>query len=255
MLWRDNMEAKGGDVSAGYHGDKSRDTALYRFTHYFGEQEMIRICPNPMPWHDVYERLTVYARTHRCVPSAPPGPLILAGWAYSNDMEKMRRWEETVTWATNNDCGDLVAVPDTDFHCVDEPTSYSVGPLGGPMYCPWDFEAKERPGGERLSECLATLTSRWQDIAGPELSRSTLPLAFSGAKARRLLVQADPTVCPPWGSWLRLSAVESERRMFTGFRAAINRAIAPHEVDHIDFTTGGHAEQGAAGGAPQTAPP
>jgi len=208
-----------------------------------------------MPWHDVFERLNAYAQTHQCVPPAPPTPLILAGWAYSNDIEKMRRWDETVTWATSNGCADLVAVPDTDFYCVNEPTSYSVGPLGGPMYRPWDFEAKERPGRERLTEYLARLTSRWKDIAGPELARATRPLAFSGAKARRLLVQADPTVSPPWGSWSRLSAVESERRLFTRFRAAINRAIAPHEVDHIDFTTDAHAEQGAPGDAPQAARP
>jgi hypothetical protein len=181
--------------------------------------------------------------------------LILAGWAYSNDIDKMRRWEETVAWAAHNGCLDVVEVPDTDFYSVDEPTSYTVGPLGGPLYRPWDFEAKGRPSPDRLSEYLATLTSRWQDIVGQELARSTRPLAFSGAKARRLLVEADAKIHPPWGGWSHLSAVESERRMFTAFRAAINKAITPHEVDHIDFTTGGHAEQGAAGDAPQAARP
>ena len=33
--------------------------------------------------------------------------------------------------------------------------------------------------------------------------------------------------------------------MFTNFRATINRVIAPHEVDHLEFTTEGHAEKGA----------
>lgn len=198
-----------------------------------------------MPWHEVFERLTAYARTHECVPAAPPTPLILAGWAYSNDIEKMRRWEETLAWATRNGCSDIVAIPDTYFYCVDEPTSHTVGPLGGPMYRPWDFEAKERPSADQLSERLATLTSRWQDIVGPELGRATRPLAFSGAKGRRLLVQADAAVSPPWGGWSHLSPLESQRRTFTRFRASINKAIAPHEVDHVDFTTGGHTEQGA----------
>ena len=34
-----------------------------------------------------------------------------------------------------------------------------------------------------------------------------------------------------------LSSVESERRTFTQFRASVNKAISPHEVDHIDFIT------------------
>jgi hypothetical protein len=216
---------------------------------------MTRICPNPMPWHDVFERLTAHARTHPCVPPSPPMPLILAGWAYSNDVDKMRRWDETIAWATQNGCPELVAVPETDFHYVDEPTSYTVGPLGGPMYRPWEFDPKRRPEPDQLSGYLAALASRWQEIVGLELAGATRPLAFSGAKARRLLVHADATVRPPWGGWSHLSAVESERRTFTRFRASINGAIAPHEVDHIDFTTGGHAEQGAAGDAPNAARP
>ncbi|MBX3464251.1 MAG: hypothetical protein KF830_13855 [Planctomycetes bacterium] len=207
---------------------------------------MTRICPNPIPWSKVFDRLRDYARMHPCIPPNPPTPLILAGWAYSNDVEKMRRWQETLGWASQNGCSDLISLPETDFYCVDVPTSYTVGPLGGPMYRPWDFEEKDRPSREELSARLATLASGWDDIVGPELARATWPLAFSGAKARRLLVQADPTVTPPWGSWSCLSPVESERRMFTRFRASINKAIAPHEVDHIDFKTDGHAQQGAA---------
>lgn len=191
----------------------------------------------------MFQRLTAYAEVHRCDPPSPPIPLILAGWVYSNDDEKKERWEATVLWANRNGCSDVVDIPDRDFHWVVEPTSYAVGPMGGPMYRPWDFESKERPLPDRLSEHLKTLTTRWHDIVGSELACVTRPLEFSGAKRRRLLVEADATARPPWGSWAHLSAMESERRAFTRFRAVINRAIAPHEVDHIDFITRGQAEQ------------
>jgi len=184
-----------------------------------------------------------------CIPPSPPIPLILAGWAYSNDVEKMQRWEETVAWARNNGCPEIVEVPDEDFYYAEEPVFHKVGPEGGPMYRPWDFEKKERPSSNQIAEHLETLKSRWQDIAGPELAQVTHPLEFTGAKARRLLVQADDTARPPWGGWSHLSAVESDRRSFTRFRASINRAIAPHVVDHVDFITGGHAEQSAQGRA------
>jgi hypothetical protein len=205
----------------------------------------MRICPKPIPWHDVFQRLTIYARTRPCIPPSPPVPPILAGWTFSNDVEKMRRWEGTVAWARRNACPEIVALLGEDFYYVDKPTSYVVGPGGGPMYRPWDFEKKERPPSNQILQYLETLKSHWRDIAGPELAQATRPLAFTGKKARRLLIRADPTTRPPWGGWSHLFPLESERRVFTSFRASINRAIAPHEVDHLEFTTEGHAEQSA----------
>jgi hypothetical protein len=163
--------------------------------------------------------------------------MILAGWAYSNDVDKMLRWEETVAWARVNDCANLVEISDQDFYFVNEPTSYTVGPMGGPMYLPWDFKQKDRPPPKQVLENIEALKSRWHEIAGPELALITRPIVFTGAKARRLLVQANATARPPWGDWSNLSAVESERRTFTFFRSSINRAIAPYAVDHVDFVT------------------
>ena len=93
-----------------------------------------------------------YAKAHPCTPLSPPVPLILNGWVYSNDVEKMRRWEETVAWANGNSCAEIVvAIPDQDFYFVDEPTTYTVGPLGGPMYRPWDLHTKDRPSLEEMT--------------------------------------------------------------------------------------------------------
>ena len=199
---------------------------------------MKRICPNPMPWNEAFTRLTTFAKTRSCSPPSPPRPLILTGWVYSNDVEKMHRWEETVAWATENGCIEVVTgIPDHDFYFVSEPTTYAIGPAGGPMYRPWDFDKKSRPSTEDVASQFEMLKSRWSEIVGPELARITQPLAFTGEKARRLLVQAEYSARPPWGGWAYLSSVETERRTFTRLRAAVNNAIAPHEIDHIDFTT------------------
>jgi len=216
---------------------------------------MRQICPKPMPWNHVFECLTSQARIRRCMPPSPPIPLILAGWAYSNDIEKLQRWEETVVWATNNGCPEMVEIRDEDFYYVDEPTFYTVGPGGGPMYKPWDFEEKVRPLPNQLAASLETLKSDWKEGAGQELARVTRPLAFTGVKARRLLVQADDRARPPWGGWSHLSAVRSKRQTFTRFRASINRAIAPHEVDHVDFIPERIAEQDVPREAPQASRP
>jgi hypothetical protein len=94
---------------------------------------------------------------------------------------------------------------------------------------------KDRPSSEVLQKSMETLLNKWPKVAGKELSGITRPLAFTGRKARRLLVQAESGSRPPWGGWEHLSHVESERRTFTQFRAAVNKSISPHEVDHIDF--------------------
>lgn len=197
----------------------------------------VRICPNLYAWQRVFEQLKAHANSHRCVPRTPPTSLILAGWAYSNDKEKMQRWEKTLEWANMNDCAYIVSeINDTDFYFVENPTEYEIGPLGGPTYLPWSFETKTRPPDDVLDHHLRNLGSHWQETVGEELGRLTRPEKFTGRKARCLLVRADALVRPPWGEWNRLSAPGTpERRNFTHFRAAINRAISPHEIDHVDF--------------------
>lgn len=197
-----------------------------------------------MPWHEAFERLTSYAQAHPCSPLSPPVPLILAGWAYSNDVEKMQRWEETVEWAAKNGCANLVSgISDSEFYFTENPTSYMVSPLGGPMHRLWDFEAKNCLSSDQIAQLMDTLLSCWSEIVGSELAGVTRPLAFTGKKACRLLVFANAAAIPPWGSWSQLSTQESKRRTFTHLRAAINKAISPHEVDHIDFTTEDNAER------------
>ena len=199
-----------------------------------------------MPWSEVYKLLKHFAERHDCVPPKPPKPLILNGWVFSNDIEKGARWKKTVQWADNNGCKELVdRIQDKDFYFVDEPSTYEIGPMGGPMYRSWDFETKNRPSPEALKGYMEILLTRWPEIAGKELSIITRPVVFTGNKARRLLVKADAALKPPWGGWCHLSNVESERRAFTSFRASVNEAISPHEVDHIDFIADEIAEQSA----------
>jgi len=199
---------------------------------------MKRICPMPDPWNQAYERLTKFAQFNPCAPPLPPRPLILAGWVFSNDIDKMQVWEETVDWAVQNGCANLVTdIPDSDFYYVECPSNYAVGPYGNPYYLTWNSEAKSRPSSEQIEHLIDYMLSHWSEIVGNDLASITRPLAFTGRKARRLLVLANADTTPPWGGWASRSANESERRTFTKFRASINKAIAPHEVDHIDFTT------------------
>ena len=71
--------------------------------------------------------------------------------------------------------------------------------MGGPVYRAWDYDEKERPLLDEIGKHLETLISCWKDIVGPELAGACSPFAFTGAKARRLLVQADGAARPPWG--------------------------------------------------------
>ncbi|SNR33903.1 hypothetical protein [Lutibacter flavus] len=48
-----------------------------------------RICPQPMIWNELYELMCEDLKVH-----AIPKPLILAGWNFSNDLEKSIRFRE-----------------------------------------------------------------------------------------------------------------------------------------------------------------
>jgi hypothetical protein len=206
---------------------------------------MERICPQPMTWHRVFQSLLEHAREQPCDPPAPPTPLILAGWAYSNDVEKRDRWNATEQWSIANGCSHLVqGLSGEDFYFTSAPTSYVVGPMGGPMYRAWDHEAKPRPDPQALAGHLLALRTQRHEIADAGLASVTRPLRFTGARGRRLLVQHDVGASPPWGGWKHFSCVEKERRTFTAFRKRMNGMIVPHEVDHIDFL-GGAPELGA----------
>jgi hypothetical protein len=94
-----------------------------------------------------------------------------------------------------------------------------------------------RPPEDESAKYLEYLSAHWANIAGSGLSIVTRPVAFTGKKARRLLVQAEGAATPPWGGWSYRSPDEMQRRTFTRFRSAVNNAITPHEVDHIDFVS------------------
>jgi len=126
-------------------------------------------------------------------------------------------------------------ISDSEFYEVEELTTYQVGPMGDPLYRPWNYEKKNLLSQNDTESYLKYLISNWESIVGKELSRVTKPYVFTGEKARRLLVYCEESYNPPWGAWSHLSNIESERRSFTAFRKAVNKAISPHEVDHIDF--------------------
>lgn len=66
------------------------------------------ICPLPRVWADIHQALhRAWERSGRVGP-APPVPLILAGWAYSEDMEKAGRWTATVRWAEERGLDGLI---------------------------------------------------------------------------------------------------------------------------------------------------
>ena len=193
----------------------------------------VRICPNPMAWDRVYRTLRDRWAANRHGAS-PPVPLILNGWVFSNDAQKKDRWEQLVEWAVERGWDADVVVPQSEFYCVEEIDSGRVGPIGGPMFLPWRFTAARKPTAAEVRAAEDLLRRDWENVAGLLLARITTPLGFTGRKKRRLLVEAHFSSPAPWGTWNTLSSDE-RRREFTQLRFAVNEAVAPLEVDHIDF--------------------
>lgn len=195
---------------------------------------MTRVCPNPIPWNDVYNQLSKVAENQASMPR-PPVPLILNGWVYSNDAEKMARWNQTVEWAKKAGCEEITnRLSDDDYYFSDGASFHCIGPLGGPMYRDWNTKPTRRPEHSALEDALRKLRASWAAVASG-IAEFTEPIAFTGKRARRLLVVVTKRSQPPWGDWDRLSCNEEKRRKFTVFRRAVNDLVAPLEVDHIDF--------------------
>jgi hypothetical protein len=66
------------------------------------------ICPQPIPWNDIHRALAAFHRDNCPDAPAPPVPLILAGWAYSSDVEKASRWQATHDWANEHAATHLI---------------------------------------------------------------------------------------------------------------------------------------------------
>jgi hypothetical protein len=76
---------------------------------------MKKICPIPSVWNQLNNRMCHYAKKSGL--EAPPVPLVLAGWAYSSDEEKERRWQDTISWCVAHSCSNLLGeVSDGDWH-------------------------------------------------------------------------------------------------------------------------------------------
>lgn len=191
------------------------------------------ICPLPTVWARLHQRLHDASATYGY--PLPPKPLILVGWTYSNDVEKRTRWKETVAWAERHGLTALLDdIAEESMYSVAEPYHGQIGPMGGKMYLPWSYEPKPRFDAAAKSRALEVLRKNWASIAG-EIASSTAPAHFTGSKSRRLVVSVINDAAPPWGSWTAFVPGET-RRSFTALRKAVNQAIVPLEVDHIDFT-------------------
>ena len=195
----------------------------------------MRICPVPRTWHSLHQSLMEHARTHSCEPREPPWPLVLSGWSYSNDVEKAQRWEATLDWAIRNGCEGLLAdLPDTEFY-VSRPLEARDAYVRDTHGRPHRIDHQLRPSVLMEAAWLEVLRERWLEIAVHNGAPGTYPLAFTGEGFRTLMVQADPSLRPLWGTWTKIDPDRPSKRVFRFFRAAVNRAIAPHEVDHIEF--------------------
>jgi hypothetical protein len=186
---------------------------------------------SPKAWHKFHLFLRS-KKQHAQV--NPPVPLILAASGESH-ASKHGRLSSQLEWAVANDCLDealryLETIPDEEWDsCPLEKWNLDSYPRS------FDHsESKPTTSAKSAERALEVLRTKWREIAGPEISGFTLPLGFTGAKGRRLVVFAQRDAAPPWGTWTALDHGENGK-LFTRFRSAINSAIKPVEVDHIDF--------------------
>ena len=188
---------------------------------------------SPKDWHRFHLFLE---RKKQPGQKFPPVPLILAASDESN-ATKHHRLSAQLYWAQENGCIEdalyyLSNIPAGEWNsCPSEQWNQDSYPVS---HLEWNFDKRTAPSDPAAARAIAILRARWDEIVGSELGNATSPLHFSGSKKRLLVVLVKREASPPWGTWTSLDQGE-KRRAFTRFRAAVNNAIKPLEVDHIDF--------------------
>ena len=203
---------------------------------------------SPKDWHRFHQFLQSKKQAGQ---KDPPVPLILAASDESN-ATKHQRLSAQLYWAQENGRIEdalryLSDIPVEQWNACSSDEWFQDNypkPDGtyGPIHLEWTSDPKPKSSTESNAHAIEILRARWDEVAGQELSGVTSPLRFEGAKGRRLVVLAKRKASPPWGTWTSLDQGEN-RRFFTRLRAAVNAAIQPLEVDHIDFV---HESTGAA---------
>ena len=64
------------------------------------------VCPVPMKWNDLYEKLPDTKRVGAAY--EPPIPLILQAWSHTSDSEKKERFMVHLKWARDKSALDVV---------------------------------------------------------------------------------------------------------------------------------------------------
>jgi len=92
-------------------------TELEQLLSYCAQNE--RVCPMPLPWHEVWDMLP--AKKREGAGWDPPLPLILAAWWDTSDDAKRERFELHLRWAEAHGALDMVArflrsFPESEWH-------------------------------------------------------------------------------------------------------------------------------------------
>jgi hypothetical protein len=66
--------------------------------------DLDRVCPQPMRWMELWEMLPDRQRSGIGGGWEPPTPLVLSGWWYSINSEKMVRFRQHIEWAESHGC-------------------------------------------------------------------------------------------------------------------------------------------------------
>lgn len=65
-----------------------------------GLSKAVKVCLEAREWHQLHEQMEAISQRNKL--SAPPVPLILAGWMFSSTRQKNKRWLDTIDWLNAN---------------------------------------------------------------------------------------------------------------------------------------------------------
>ncbi len=178
------------------------------------------ICPFPGVWALIASELISYWKVDLNEAGPQPPYLILSGWNYSDDFNKMETWMNCIKWAEERNCTHLIPeLPENNWYQQKSLNRFQSFEDFG-IYNKFHKPSKKLTKEERAHQ-FNLLKTKWLTNFGADF----FPKRLTGKKSKRLIVRPNDTKKFQVNQNIQANLTVS----------AVNQLLDGHTIYEIDF--------------------
>jgi hypothetical protein len=196
---------------------------LYDEIKLFLESEKVMktyICPVPGFWAFIASELISFWKVNLKEAGPQPPYIILSGWNYSDDVDRMETWMNCIKWAEERNCTHLIPqIPENSWYQQETLSRFKSFEDFG-IYNKFHKPSKKLTKEERVHH-FNILRSKWVTNFGTDY----FPKRLTGKKCKRLIVKSNEIKTLQVNQNVQLNITVS----------AVNQLMDGHTIYEIDF--------------------